>query len=75
MDRRVAITGLGVVTSLGHDIDEYWKHLVNGDSGIGRITSFDPSDSRCQIGALGVSLIFEVRDVIEVFDLRPDLTT
>ncbi|MEM7010727.1 MAG: beta-ketoacyl-ACP synthase II [Verrucomicrobiota bacterium] len=50
MDRRVAITGLGVVTSLGHDIDKYWKHLVNGDSGIGQITIFDPSDSRCQIG-------------------------
>ncbi len=51
MERRVVITGLGVVTSLGWDLPTFWENLVNGRSGVRRVTSFDPSDSRCQIGA------------------------
>ena len=51
MDRRIVITGLGVVTSLGTEIEAFWKRLVAGESGIERIRGFDPSDSRCQVGA------------------------
>jgi 3-oxoacyl-[acyl-carrier-protein] synthase II len=39
--RRVAVTGLGVVSPLGNDIDTVWQNLANGRSGIGEITHFD----------------------------------
>lgn len=51
MERRVVITGLGVVTSLGSDPATFWNHLVEGRSGIRRVQSFETSDLRCQIGA------------------------
>lgn len=50
MERRVVITGLGVVTPLGWNLDEFWSNLVHGRSGIRAVTSFDTSDSRCRIG-------------------------
>ncbi len=51
MDRRVVITGLGVVTSLGHDIDNFWANIVAGRSGIKTLTGFDTTGQRCQIGS------------------------
>ncbi len=48
-DRRVVITGLGVVTPLGHRPDVFWKHLIAGQCGIDRIHSFDPSPFDTQI--------------------------
>jgi 3-oxoacyl-[acyl-carrier-protein] synthase II len=47
--RRVVITGLGAVTPLGAGIPALWEGLVNGRSGIRRISSFDPASLRCQI--------------------------
>jgi 3-oxoacyl-[acyl-carrier-protein] synthase II len=40
-DRRVVITGLGVVTPLGHQLDVFWNSLISGQCGIDKITSFD----------------------------------
>jgi 3-oxoacyl-[acyl-carrier-protein] synthase II len=40
----VAVTGLGVITSLGRDIETFWSNLIAGKSGISRIESFDVSD-------------------------------
>ncbi|HUA38417.1 MAG TPA: beta-ketoacyl-ACP synthase II [Candidatus Sulfopaludibacter sp.] len=48
-DRRVVVTGLGVVTPLGHHLDVFWKQLVAGQCGIDRIHSFDPSPFDTQI--------------------------
>jgi 3-oxoacyl-[acyl-carrier-protein] synthase II len=45
----VAVTGLGVITSLGRDIDTFWSNLIAGKSGISRIESFDVSDYPTQI--------------------------
>ena len=42
-NRRVAITGLGVVSPVGNDIATAWSNLVNGVSGLGEITRFDAS--------------------------------
>src|SRR5450432_3012052 len=42
-ERRVVITGLGVVTPLGYQLDVFWNNLISGKCGIDRITSFDPT--------------------------------
>jgi len=42
-DRRVVITGMGVVTPLGHDLDTFWQKLISGQSGIDTISAFDPT--------------------------------
>jgi 3-oxoacyl-[acyl-carrier-protein] synthase II len=39
--RRVVVTGLGVVSPLGSDVETFWRRLVAGESGIGRVTRFD----------------------------------
>ncbi len=49
--RRVVVTGLGVVTPLGHDIQTFWQNLINGQCGIDKITLFDASAYDCQIAA------------------------
>ncbi|MFN0129740.1 MAG: beta-ketoacyl-ACP synthase II [Verrucomicrobiales bacterium] len=48
-ERRVVITGIGVVSPLGNDTATFWDNLVNGRSGIRRITRLDPSSYPCQI--------------------------
>jgi 3-oxoacyl-[acyl-carrier-protein] synthase II len=48
--RRVVITGLGVVTSLGESVDEMWEALCAGKSGIKKIERWDPSKFPVQIG-------------------------
>ena len=50
-DRRVVLTGLGVVSSLGQDVQTFWNNLLAGRCGIERISSFDPSGFDCQIAA------------------------
>ena len=54
-DRRVVITGMGVVTPVGQDLETFWSRLKNGVSGIHKIASFDTSRFDCQIAG-------EVRD-------------
>uniref|UniRef100_UPI00404AEE1D beta-ketoacyl-ACP synthase II n=1 Tax=Cephaloticoccus sp. TaxID=1985742 RepID=UPI00404AEE1D len=49
--RRVVVTGLGVVTSIGHNVNDFWSSLLAGKSGISRLTHFDPTDFGTQIGA------------------------
>ena len=48
--RRVVITGMGLVTSLGEDPEGVFQALLDGESGIRRITRFDPGDFDVQIG-------------------------
>lgn len=49
--RRVVVTGIGVLTPIGNDIESFWSSLMAGISGAGPITRFDPSGMRCQIAA------------------------
>ena len=49
-DRRVVITGMGVVTPLGNSVETFWSNLRNGVSGIGIIDAFDTSGYDCKIG-------------------------
>ena len=53
-ERRVVITGMGVVSPIGIGLDSFWSSLIDGKSGIQRISSLDPSDFYCQIGFDGV---------------------
>ncbi len=47
--RRVVVTGLGLVTPLGGDVETSWANLIAGKSGAGTITRFDASDQKCTI--------------------------
>lgn len=48
-ERRVVLTGLGVVTPVGNDVPTFWDSLLKGKSGIGRITYFDSTNFPSQI--------------------------
>ncbi len=50
-DRRVVITGLGAVTPIGNTVEEFWKNLIAGKSGVGCITRFDASNFPVKIAA------------------------
>ncbi|HXX38304.1 MAG TPA: beta-ketoacyl-ACP synthase II [bacterium] len=52
MRRRVAVTGVGVVSPIGTGKDVFWNALMEGRSGVRRISTFDPSPFDCQIAAL-----------------------
>lgn len=49
MNRRVVITGMGVISPVGCSLEEFWNSLTSGKTGIGRITRFDPSAFATQI--------------------------
>lgn len=51
MTRRVVVTGLGMVTPLGHTVAETWDSIKAGKSGIGMITRFDPANYLVKIAA------------------------
>ena len=51
MTRRVVVTGIGLICGVGNSTDVVWKALLAGQSGVGRITSFDPTAFACQIAA------------------------
>ena len=59
LDRRVVVTGLGLVTPLGTGVEKNWEALMAGRSGIATITSFDVSD-------------FPVKIAGEVKDFNPE---
>src|SRR5712692_8707493 len=49
-ERRVVITGMGVVTPLGSDLNVFWRNLLAGKSGIGPVTRFDATNFDSKIG-------------------------
>ena len=49
VDRRVVVTGMGIVSPLGLGVEHVWRRLVEGYSGIGAIQSFDVTDLACKI--------------------------
>jgi 3-oxoacyl-[acyl-carrier-protein] synthase II len=64
--RRVVVTGLGLVTPLGADVETTWANLIAGKSGAGRITKFDTSDQKCHIAC-------EVKPKDHPWGFDPDL--
>ena len=49
--KRVVITGMGAIASIGHTVDEFWASLLAGKCGIDHISLFDAKDYSCRIGA------------------------
>lgn len=49
MERRVVITGLGAITPIGNNVDEFWKGIVDGKCGIDEITLFDTTDFKVKL--------------------------
>ena len=50
-NRRVVVTGMGAVTPIGNNIEEFWNNIKQGKIGIGPITYFDTADYRCKLAA------------------------
>ena len=50
-NRRVVVTGMGVVSPVGSDMDTAWENLTAGYNGIGPITYFDTTDYKAKLGA------------------------
>jgi len=63
--RRVVVTGLGLVTPLGGDVETSWKNILAGKSGAGHITKFDASDQKCRIAC-------EVKPADHEYGFDPD---
>ena len=51
MKRRVVVTGLGAVTPIGNNVEEFWKGIKAGKVGIGEITRFDTTDYKVKLAA------------------------
>ncbi|MEW4466866.1 beta-ketoacyl-ACP synthase II [Parasphingorhabdus sp. JC815] len=63
--RRVVVTGLGLVTPLGGDVETSWKNILASKSGAGPITRFDASDQKCRIAC-------EVKPTDHEYGFDPD---
>jgi 3-oxoacyl-[acyl-carrier-protein] synthase II len=63
--RRVVVTGLGLVTPLGGDVETTWANIVAAKSGAGPITKFDASDQKCRIAC-------EVKPADHQYGFDPD---
>ena len=50
-DRKVVVTGLGIVSPLGSELDAFWNRLVAGECGVDHISSFDPAAYDTKIAA------------------------
>ncbi len=64
MTRRIVITGMGAITPLAVGVEESWKKLCAGESGIKNVTQFDASSLKCQVAG-------EIQDFVAENFLRP----
>ena len=73
--KRVVVTGLGLLTTLGNDYRETWNNLISGHSGIKKISQFDVSDLPCKIAGFLSNNIddenyFNKNNLIETRDIK-----
>src|SRR5437762_1678633 len=48
--KRIAITGVGLICSIGNTLEEFWQGIVAGPRGIPPVTILDPTAAECKIG-------------------------
>ncbi len=60
--KRVVVTGIGIVSPIGIGAKTYWENLLNGQSGIKRISLFDPAGFACQLG--GEAPAYKIGDYV-----------
>ncbi|MFP3917506.1 beta-ketoacyl-ACP synthase II [Lysinibacillus telephonicus] len=65
---RVVITGMGVVSPIGNDIQTFWNNLINGKSGISTIDTFDVSNHKAKIA--GIVQDFDAVEILETKEVR-----
>jgi len=68
LERRVVVTGLGMIAPTGNPVETAWKNVCEGRSGIGRITRFDASELQTQIA--GEVKGFNPEDYVEKKDVK-----
>ncbi|HIA34325.1 MAG TPA: beta-ketoacyl-[acyl-carrier-protein] synthase II, partial [Candidatus Lambdaproteobacteria bacterium] len=68
MGNRVVVTGLGCMSPLGNDVSSSWEACTTGQSGIDRITHFDPELFRCQIA--GEIKNFQLPEIIPIKEAK-----
>lgn len=72
--RRVVITGIGLVTPLGVNVADTWSNILQGKSGVKRISSFDPTNFPCKIAGMvnrsGAEYSFNPEKFIDPRDIR-----
>lgn len=66
--KKVAITGMGVVSPVGNSVQEFWSSLTNAQSGIGEIARFDTKDIKVKVAAEVKN--FDATDILTPNDLR-----
>ena len=67
-ERRVVITGIGVLTPLGSELEVFWQNLLAGKSGIAPVTRFDTTAFDCKIG--GEVKDFKAEDFMPIKETR-----
>src|SRR3989338_5958667 len=63
-ERRVVVTGLGVISPIGNNLQEFWKSILEGKSGVKRLKCIDPTHFTSKIAA-------EVKDFAPNLHLSP----
>ena len=67
-DRRVVITGLGILSSLGNEIEKVWDSILEGKSGVSNITSFDTNNNETKFAATIEN--FQVENYLDKKEIR-----
>lgn len=68
MERRVVITGMGVVSSVGNNVSEFWDSIINGKCGIDLVTHFDTTEFKTKIA--GQVKDFDIEKYMPLKDAR-----
>jgi 3-oxoacyl-[acyl-carrier-protein] synthase II len=67
-NRRIVVTGLGIISPVGNSVSAAWENVLSGKSGVGRISRYDADGYRSQIA--GEVRGFEVTDYVPAKDVR-----
>lgn len=66
--KRVAVTGIGIVSPLGNETETFWNNIKNGVCGVAEITEFDTTDLKCKFAAMVKD--FDLTDYVEKKEIR-----